>query len=399
MSVDRILQLKLVADVSDINSKMTSAGTEVGKVTKAFTTMKSFAVPAMISVGASITSSITDKLMEAVTQAGELRRGLVALDSLSVAVGLDEGDARATLEALTKEAQGLGFGDAVAVSEGFRQALQVTEDIESSVGLVRAGMDLARSSGEDLGDSIETAMDAIVGGGDEAEEKLGVFGETFDERFESFNTKYGNFAEDFALTDEGQWATINAEFDGYLLDLGALVDTFVLDFKSGIVDGLEGWTDAINTHLPLIRDGLATKFGEAFQAVKAAVVGGLNAIIGAWNSLDFSIDFDIHINTGNGDINKFIGLPEGGLDFGFHSGDLIPDVGLIAMAEGGIVTGPTAALIGEAGPEAVVPLDRAMGASYTVNVYASAASPADVGRSVVKAIEAYERRAGSAWRS
>jgi len=40
------------------------------------------------------------------------------------------------------------------------------------------------------------------------------------------------------------------------------------------------------------------------------------------------------------------------------------------MANGGIVTSPTLALIGEAGPEAVVPLDRAgaMGNNVTINV-------------------------------
>ena len=43
--------------------------------------------------------------------------------------------------------------------------------------------------------------------------------------------------------------------------------------------------------------------------------------------------------------------------------------GLRAMATGGVVTSPTAALIGEAGPEAVIPLDRMgmMGGS-TVNI-------------------------------
>jgi hypothetical protein len=400
MSVDRILQLKLIADVQDINSKMQSASAEVGKMSKAFTTMKSLAVPAMIGLGSTITSNVVGALSDAVTRAGDLRDELVSLDSLSVSLGLDEGNARAVLDALTKEAQGLGFGDEVVIADAFGKALQVTEDVDSAVALVRAGFDQARASGEDLGESMETAFDAIIGGGDEAEEKLGVFGETFDERLASFNDKYGNFAEDFALTDEGEWQTINAEFDGYVMDLATIVDEFILDFKSGIVDGLQGWKDSIDEHLPLIRDGLATKFGEAFQAVKAAVVGGLNAIIGAWNMLDFSIDFDVNINTGNGDINKALGMPETGLDFSFHSGDLIPDVGLIALAAGGIVRQPTLALVGEAGPEAVVPLDRDMGGDrYTINVYAAAAAPADVGREVVRAIEAYERRAGTAWRS
>lgn len=45
----------------------------------------------------------------------------------------------------------------------------------------------------------------------------------------------------------------------------------------------------------------------------------------------------------------------------------------IGLAEGGIVTRPTHALIGEAGPEAVIPLGRAggIGGAQTVNVYVS----------------------------
>jgi phage-related minor tail protein len=46
------------------------------------------------------------------------------------------------------------------------------------------------------------------------------------------------------------------------------------------------------------------------------------------------------------------------------------------MAEGGIVTRPTQALIGEAGAEAVIPLDRmgSMGTRVTVNVAGSVIS-------------------------
>ena len=50
--------------------------------------------------------------------------------------------------------------------------------------------------------------------------------------------------------------------------------------------------------------------------------------------------------------------------------------GLTAMAEGGIVTKPTRALIGEAGAEAVIPLDRigGMGQKVTINVAGSVIS-------------------------
>jgi hypothetical protein len=69
-----------------------------------------------------------------------------------------------------------------------------------------------------------------------------------------------------------------------------------------------------------------------------------------------------------------------------------------AMAEGGIVTGPTLALIGEAGPEAVVPLSQmgnmATGGGVTINVAGGLSTSAEIGQSVVNALRAYSRTAG-----
>lgn len=82
---------------------------------------------------------------------------------------------------------------------------------------------------------------------------------------------------------------------------------------------------------------------------------------------------------------------------------------LIAGADGGIVNRPTMALIGEAGPEAVVPLDRSPGNSplpsglgggggqYTINVYPQSGDVAP--EAIVRAIKQFERFNGSGWRS
>jgi phosphotransferase system HPr-like phosphotransfer protein len=63
------------------------------------------------------------------------------------------------------------------------------------------------------------------------------------------------------------------------------------------------------------------------------------------------------------------------------------------MAEGGIVTGPTLALIGEAGPEAVVPLDRMNMNKGTTNITVNVqgADP----QQVVNALERYVRQNGA----
>lgn len=61
-----------------------------------------------------------------------------------------------------------------------------------------------------------------------------------------------------------------------------------------------------------------------------------------------------------------------------------------AMANGGIVTGPTLALIGEAGPEAVVPLDR-MGGMGNVTINVNGGDP----EAVVNALRRYMNRYGN----
>ena len=74
-----------------------------------------------------------------------------------------------------------------------------------------------------------------------------------------------------------------------------------------------------------------------------------------------------------------------------------------AFAKGGIVTGPTLALIGEAGPEAVVPLSgRNAGMGNTINLTVNAGMGADgasIGREIVDAIKRYERASGPVFAS
>lgn len=71
--------------------------------------------------------------------------------------------------------------------------------------------------------------------------------------------------------------------------------------------------------------------------------------------------------------------------------------GIPAMAEGGIVNKPTLALIGEAGPEAVVPLSKMNaggGGDVNINVTGGLSTSAEIGQSVVNALRAYSRSAG-----
>ena len=68
-----------------------------------------------------------------------------------------------------------------------------------------------------------------------------------------------------------------------------------------------------------------------------------------------------------------------------------------AFADGGIVTAPTMGLVGEAGPEAIIPLRRANGIGTTINLTVNAGmgtDGAEVGRQIVDALRQYQRRNG-----
>lgn len=85
--------------------------------------------------------------------------------------------------------------------------------------------------------------------------------------------------------------------------------------------------------------------------------------------------------------------------FGFSVPSWVPGVGgksfrIPEMASGGIVTRPTIALIGEAGPEAVVPLGRSGGfGNVIINLY-TLNPTAETGRLIANSLREYERTAG-----
>jgi phage-related minor tail protein len=61
------------------------------------------------------------------------------------------------------------------------------------------------------------------------------------------------------------------------------------------------------------------------------------------------------------------------------------------LAEGGIVRSPTLAMIGERGPEAVVPLSRGGGVgNVTINVNGGVSTSAEIGQSVYNALVAIQ---------
>jgi hypothetical protein len=134
--------------------------------------------------------------------------------------------------------------------------------------------------------------------------------------------------------------------------------------------------DAITTGVKFSFDAIKTYFTAVLNIYKSI----FNGIASLWNNTIGKLSFSFP--------SWVPGLGGKGFD--------VPNIPL--LAEGGIVTGPTLAMIGEAGPEAVVPLSKmgGMGGGITVNVNGGLSTSAEIGQAVVNAIRAYNRSAGPA---
>lgn len=120
---------------------------------------------------------------------------------------------------------------------------------------------------------------------------------------------------------------------------------------------------------------MVSAFSTIAETILAPFKAVFNGIAGLWNSTVGALGFTVP---------DWVPLGLGGKSFE------VPDIPV--LGEGGIVTGPTLALIGERGPEAVIPLNRAGGGmgGNTINVTVTSADP----NAVVAALQRYVRMSG-----
>jgi len=152
-----------------------------------------------------------------------------------------------------------------------------------------------------------------------------------------------------------------------------------------IADVINFVGELINIFMVLEKVGkaVAGAIGSAFGAVADVVKSALNGVI---TMMNFVIN---GLNKIHFDLPSWIpGI--GGKSFGIN----LPNVPM--LAEGGIVTKPTLAMIGEAGAEAVIPLSRGGmgGINVVVNVQGSVVQEQDLAVSVRDQIAILMRRRG-----
>lgn len=145
------------------------------------------------------------------------------------------------------------------------------------------------------------------------------------------------------------WDSIVAFFQGVwkaISDGFTALGKWIESVWKGIGEFIDTVADAIGD----IGATIWKPIGDGFEAVIDFIRGVWNGFARFWNSIQITV--------------PSVDIPLVGKVGGFTIG--VPDLPMLAA--GGIVTGPTLALIGEKGPEAVIPLDRMGAGGLTVEV-------------------------------
>jgi hypothetical protein len=145
-------------------------------------------------------------------------------------------------------------------------------------------------------------------------------------------------------------AGVAAFVAGWLVFQSKILGTVIPVFAT-----LVGWVLKVSKYVREAASGMRDAFAGVAAGIYSAFRGAFNGIARLWNSTVGALSF---------------GVPDWVPGLGGKGWD-VPNIPM--LAKGGIVTRPTLALVGEAGPEAVIPLSRAggMGGGVTINVAGS----------------------------
>jgi len=319
----------------------------------------------------------------------ELRPALAKLARQTASI--EEAQAGVTLAMNISAATGKDLGTVTtALEKAYGGQVGALAKLDPSLkGLIKDGM----SAGEAMGildakfaGSAETAASTAEGGF----KRLGL---TLSETKESIGTALLPVIEkilpllqklaDWASKHPTAFLTIAAAIGGVALAITAVniamaMNPFTL-IAAGVAILIVGIVAAYKK-FEWFRDGINAVINGVIGYFEFLINGWImviNGIIRAWNFVPGHKDIQTlgHITLGR----------VGGSDEKVSGGAAIPK-----MAEGGIVTSPTLALIGEAGPEAVVPLSK-MGQMGGVTINVNGGDP----NAVVDALRRYMRQNGS----
>ena len=176
-------------------------------------------------------------------------------------------------------------------------------------------------------------------------DKLSSIKQFFKEKWNSLSIWFWDTLNKIGTFFKDKWNSIKTWFSDKL--------TGIYNFFKDIWDSLSNWfwdkltsiKDFFSNIWNSIKETTRSVWGGIKDVIKGAIngiIGLINKLIGAWNSISFEVPRI-----------RVMGHTFGGWTVGVPQVPTIPE-----LAKGGIVRKPTLAMIGERGPEAVVPLNK-----------------------------------------
>jgi hypothetical protein len=402
---------------------------------KAQFAIKKAAVPAaagLVAVGAALFDATKGAIEDAAAQdklAGVLER----------VTGATDAQIKANEDWISVQGKVLGFTDD-ELRPVMGRLVKATGDVTKAQELAAQAMDISTASGQPL-ETVTKALEKAYGGNMTALQKLAPEyrdmikdGATFEEVMALMAQTTGGAASDAANTAQGKFERLGialsetkesigaallpaieavlpflvkmgdwaAEHPEILLAIGVAIATIAAAIVATNI------AMALNP-FSLIAIGVVALGGllvaaykkfEPFKTVVDAVFGGIKFWINNVTIPAFEAMYTVAKTIFNG-IAKIWNNTFGKLSFNIPN--WVPGIGgkgfdvpnIPMLAEGGIVTGPTLAMIGEGnGPEAVIPLSRmgefGMGGGGGVTINVNGADP----QAVVDALRRYQRQNG-----
>lgn len=183
---------------------------------------------------------------------------------------------------------------------------------------------------------------------------------------------YKDALKDLTDAQKAEKDAIDAVTEAYERQTQAIID--LNNAKKGLTDASKGTTKKQEEEAQKIT-GIDPNTGLIKVPVKSGNNSDYNLLNGGLPNIDFSnIDFS--------------GIDFSGIDLS----------GIPFLADGGIVNKPTLAMIGENGSEAIIPLSQMGnmgGGNINITVQTGVGDPVAIGKSVVDALQAYQRRSGA----
>lgn len=185
----------------------------------------------------------------------------------------------------------------------------------------------------------------------------------------------------------GVWETVTKFFSDTFTNIGRWFTDYLI---KPITDAWKAFTGFFS--------GAVKAIGDFFKPVFDGVTGFFKSVVNGWITI-FENFINFFVNGINGIIKPINAVLDGvkaatGGAIALKIGT-IPNVKLPRLAEGGFVDQPTTALIGEAGPEVVMPLNRfeqLMGlnnqkSGQTINYYAAPNQSLDAEQALLQAVK------------